>query len=84
MKKKEMRGFKVNPDADYVSVIIEGLIKKEGHCPCQTGKTEGNLCPCTTFRNERHCCCNLYVDDDSFNSILKRLKGGEKTDGNEK
>lgn len=77
--------MKVNPDEGYVRGIIKGLIAKEGHCPCQVGKTEDNLCPCKPYREEQHCCCNLYIDDIAFNAILSRLnEGGEQTDGNKK
>ena len=51
--------MKVNPDVKYVQGIIKGLIAKEGHCPCQIGKTEDNICPCKPYREEQHCCCNL-------------------------
>ena len=30
-----MKGFRLNPDKKYVSIIVEGLEKKEGHCPCR-------------------------------------------------
>ena len=75
--------MKVNPDVKYVQGIIRGLIAKEGHCPCQVGKTEDNKCPCKPLREEQHCCCNLYLDDKTFNEVLSKLnKGGEQTDGN--
>lgn len=77
--------MKTNPDIKYTQGIIKGLIAKEGHCPCQVGKTEDNLCPCKPFREEQHCCCNLYITDEKFNEVLSKLnKGGEQTNGNEK
>ena len=29
-----MKGFKLNPDTKYVDIIIKGIQKKDGHCPC--------------------------------------------------
>lgn len=76
--------MKVNPDIKYVQGIVQGLILKDGHCPCQVGKTEDNKCPCKPYREEQHCCCNLYINDEKFNEVLSKLnKGGEQTDGNE-
>ena len=77
--------MRVNPDTKYVQGIIQGLIKREGHCPCQFKQTDDTLCPCKTFREEQHCCCNLYIDDKKFNEVLSRLnEGGEQTDCNKK
>jgi len=53
-----------NPDVKYVQGIIKGLIAKGGHCPCQVGKTEDNLCPCKPFREEQYCCCKLYIKNE--------------------
>lgn len=75
--------MKVNPDVKYVQGIIKGLIAKEGHCPCQIGKTEDNKCPCKHFREEQYCCCNLYISDAEFNKVLSKLnERSETTDGN--
>ena len=30
-----MKGFKLNPNRDYVEKIIDGIYRKDGHCPCQ-------------------------------------------------
>lgn len=79
--------MKVNPDVKYVQGIIRGLIAKEGHCPCQLGRTEDTKCPCKPYREEQHCCCNLYLTDTQFEDVLLMLKqkeGGEQTDGNKK
>lgn len=59
-----MKGFKINPDKKHTGIIIEGLLKGDGHCPCKIQKTEENLCPCDEFVNEGFCHCNLWVRED--------------------
>ncbi len=56
-----MKGFRLNPDREYVDRIITGLEKKEGYCPCRVGKDESALCPCDEFIKEGICKCNLFV-----------------------
>ena len=56
-----MKGYKLNGDADYVKKIIEGIYKKNGHCPCRVNKDESTLCPCDEFVAEQICKCNLFV-----------------------
>ena len=55
------RGFKLSDKCD---VVIKGLIKKEGCCPC---KLIPNPCPCVDHEKEieetGHCHCNLFVKD---------------------
>lgn len=55
-----MQGFKINPNKDYVFKIIEGLIKKDGHCPCRVNVDETTLCPCDEFIKTGICKCNLF------------------------
>lgn len=56
-----MKGYKINPDSKHVDLIIEGLIKKDGYCPCKVQKTIENMCPCDDFINTGYCCCGLWV-----------------------
>lgn len=56
-----MRGFRINPDKKLVSVIMEGLERKDGHCPCRINVDDSTLCPCDEFVNDRICRCKLYV-----------------------
>lgn len=56
-----MKGYVLNPDRDYVNKIIEGIYKKDGHCPCQLKIDETTLCPCNKFISEGICCCKLYI-----------------------
>jgi ferredoxin-thioredoxin reductase catalytic subunit len=56
-----MKGFIINPDKEYVEKIMEGIYKKNGHCPCRVTQDETTLCPCDEFINDKICRCKLYV-----------------------
>ncbi|MDD4066463.1 MAG: ferredoxin-thioredoxin reductase catalytic domain-containing protein [Clostridia bacterium] len=56
-----MQGFRLNPDKEHVAKIIEGIFRKEGHCPCQIKEDDTTLCPCTKFLDDKNCCCKLYI-----------------------
>ena len=56
-----MKGYIINPDKEYTQKIIEGIYKKDGHCPCRVYADETTLCPCDQFINEGICKCNLYL-----------------------
>lgn len=56
-----MKGYTINPDKEYTQKIIEGIYKKDGHCPCRVYADETTLCPCDQFISEGICKCNLYV-----------------------
>lgn len=56
-----MKNFRINPNKKLVEGIIEGLEKKNGHCPCRVNVDETTLCPCDEFINEGICKCKLYV-----------------------
>ena len=45
-------------------LIIEGLLKGDGHCPCKIQKTEENLCPCDEFVNTGDCHCKLWIKEE--------------------
>lgn len=60
-----MKGFRINPDKKLVSVIMEGLERKDGHCPCRINVDDTTLCPCDEFVNEKICKCKLYVPIES-------------------
>jgi len=62
----EYQGYRLNRDKNHVRMIIEGLKKKEGYCPCRVQKTEENICCCTHFIIDGDCCCKLWekVGDD--------------------
>lgn len=57
----------LNPDAEVVKTIKEGLKMKGGYCPCRLERTEENRCMCQEFRQqiadpdfEGYCHCMLY------------------------
>ncbi|MBU2567595.1 MAG: ferredoxin:thioredoxin reductase [Elusimicrobia bacterium] len=67
-------GYKLNPDAEIVETVLEGLARnkiKYGryYCPCRivTGKPaedQPKACPCRWHKEEierdGHCHCNLF------------------------
>ena len=66
---KEAIAVKVtlNPDAEVVRAVKEGLKKTGGYCPCRLQRTEENKCVCREFREqiadpdfEGFCHCMLY------------------------
>ncbi len=57
----------LNPDAEVVRVVKEGLKRTGGYCPCRLERTEDNKCMCKEFREqiadpnfEGFCHCMLY------------------------
>lgn len=56
-----MKDFILNPDAEYVSRIIAGIHRKQGHCPCRIDMDQTTLCPCDDFVGNGNCKCNLFV-----------------------
>ena len=65
--------IRLNPDKSVVAAIREGLIKKDGYCPCRLGKKPEDKCMCEEFRAqladpdfEGFCHCMLfYKEKDS-------------------
>jgi ferredoxin-thioredoxin reductase catalytic subunit len=57
----QYKGYKLNEDKKHVDLIIEGLKKKDGYCPCRVQKTPENICCCTHFINDGDCCCKLWL-----------------------
>lgn len=57
----------LNPDAEMVRTIREGLKRTGGYCPCRIQHTEETRCICQEFRRqmadpefEGYCHCMLY------------------------
>ncbi len=57
----------LNPDAEMVKMVREGLKRTGGYCPCRLQRTEENRCICQEFRAqmddpefEGYCHCMLY------------------------
>lgn len=59
-----MKGFRLNPDIKYVDIILKGIQKKDGHCPCRLNMDNTTLCPCDEFIKDNICKCKLYVPID--------------------
>lgn len=57
-----MKGYILNPDKEHVAKIIEGVYRKEGHCPCRVKVDDTTLCPCDDFTKKGVCVCKLYVE----------------------
>ena len=60
----------LNPDQEIVSLIKEGLKKKNGYCPCRREEIEDTKCMCKEFRDqiadpeyEGYCHCMLYYKE---------------------
>ena len=65
-----MGKVKLNPDAETVKLIREGLQAKGGYCPCRLERSEDNKCICREFREqiedpefEGFCHCMLYYKE---------------------
>ena len=59
--------IKLNPNAEIVAVVKQGLEQRGGYCPCRMEMTEENKCMCEEFRQqiadpnfEGFCHCMLY------------------------
>lgn len=57
-----MKGYRINPNRDFVNRIIEGLMRKDGHCPCTKIVDDTTLCPCDDFINTHKCRCGLFIE----------------------
>lgn len=68
-----MKNYRINPDKKYVSVIMEGLQKKNGHCPCRVNVDDTTLCPCDEFVQEGICKCKLYIPMGEAEEKLRKL-----------
>ena len=56
-----MKGYRLNTDTNYVSKIIDGIERKNGHCPCRVIQDDTTLCPCDEFILKGICKCNLFL-----------------------
>lgn len=74
-----MKGFRLNPDKKYVDIIMNGLEKKNGHCPCRLENDDTTLCPCDEFVKDGICKCKLYIPFTEAEKIIKD-KGLDKED----
>ena len=55
--------MKISPDQKIVNLIIKGLEKKGGYCPCLIEKNEDTICPCKDVRETYECRCGLFIKE---------------------
>ena len=62
--------IRLNEDKQIVATVREGLIAKDGYCPCRVGKKPEYKCMCEEFRNqiadpnfEGLCHCKLFYKE---------------------
>lgn len=63
-----MKGYIINPDKEYVQKIIEGVYKKDGHCPCRVNVDDTTYCPCDDFIENGNCACRLFIKNENTNN----------------
>ena len=47
-----MKKITLNPDAEVVKTVKEGLKRTGGYCPCRLARTEENRCMCREFKDQ--------------------------------
>ncbi len=62
--------IRYNENQKVVEKIREGLLRKQGHCPCRIEMSEDTMCMCREFREqvadpnfEGYCHCMLYYKE---------------------
>ena len=62
--------IQLNPDAEMVKIVREGLKQRGGYCPCRREQSEDTKCICREFREqiadpdfEGYCHCMLYYKE---------------------
>ena len=63
-----MKGYRLNPNKEFVNRIIEGIHRKDGHCPCRKEVSDETLCPCDEFIKEGKCRCGLFIKVEENNN----------------
>ena len=54
--------IKRNPDQKFLEDILKAIKDNDGYCPCVVKRNEDTKCPCKEFRENKHCCCKLYIE----------------------
>jgi ferredoxin-thioredoxin reductase catalytic subunit len=54
--------LEISNDSKRVDMILDGLNKTGGYCPCvpRYGWSTDVICPCSTMRNEGKCKCGIF------------------------
>lgn len=60
----ERYGMQVNPNVNSVLMVMNGLERTGGYCPCvpKNNFTKDTVCPCKEMRMQHKCRCGLYVN----------------------
>lgn len=76
-------GFILNPDDKVVNGVFKGLDRCKGSCPCyHKSEDEEDIpeedlkCPCKEYRENKHCRCSLYVEEQpipDYNSLEEEI-----------
>lgn len=74
-------GDMFNPDDKARQHLLEALLERDGHCPCQVEQTEDTLCPCKRYREIGKCMCGLFVKvpDNSISVVVDNTDGPEES-----
>ena len=73
-----MKGYRLNPNRDFVNRIIEGVQRRNGHCPCRKDESDATLCPCDEFLNTGVCRCGLFIKEEEVNKFMPKEKDETK------
>lgn len=58
-------GWILNPNEKIVKSITKAIERNEGKCPCVHKELCDDLfCPCSSYRLQDKCCCQLYIKKD--------------------
>lgn len=58
-------GWMLNPSDKVVNAILKAVERNNGECPCHNDGVDKH-CPCSDYREENICHCNLYVKCESL------------------
>lgn len=67
-----MKGFRINTNKKLVETIMEGLQRKDGHCPCRIYADDTTLCPCDEFIKTGDCKCKLFIPVEEKKEIVTK------------
>lgn len=51
----------INPDKEVELEVRKAISDNSGYCPCVLIKNKDTKCPCKKFRENKECCCGLYI-----------------------
>ena len=67
-----MKNYRINPNKKLVDTIIEGLHRKNGHCPCRINTDDTTLCPCDEFIKTGICKCKLFIPLEKIENFTNK------------